>query len=106
MIPQVHFGGPAKYQIQGITGFSQSALQACVRRVLKGPRRESWNWFVEVATQVLKQRMVAVFEAGDIHESRRYLDSVQITFPQTAEVSITPVHNAQVAGRWFGAKNG
>ena len=105
MIPKVHFGGPVKYQIQGIAGFFQSALEAGFRRVVKGPRRESWSWFLELATQVLKQRMVAVFEAGDIHESRRYLDTVQIKFPQAAEVSITPVHKAEIAGSWFSPKN-
>ena len=105
MIPRVRFSGSAKYRFQGVAGFFRALRQTFLRRALKGPRYPNWTWFVEVATQVLKQRMAAVFLAGDVNESRRYLDSIQIDFPETDTVSTAPVDETGVKGKWFTSKD-
>jgi len=105
MIPRIRFSGPAKYRFQGLTGFSRALRDTSLRRALNGPRYPHWSWFLEVATQVLKQRMAAVFLAGDVNESRRYLDSIQIDFPETAEVSTSPVVESGIKGKWFAGKD-
>jgi acetyl esterase/lipase len=49
--------------------------------------------------------MITVFEMGNVNESRRYLDSVQISFSEMAEVTITPVAEERVRGCWFAGKD-
>jgi epsilon-lactone hydrolase len=80
-------------------------VEVCVRRLLKGPRRPGWSWLFELGTGILKRRMIAVFELGDVNESRRYLDSVLIGLPEMAEVKITPVVQEKVRGSWFIGNN-
>jgi monoterpene epsilon-lactone hydrolase len=103
---EIHFVGPAGYRIRSMAQFSRSVLKASVRRALKGPRRAGWNWFMEIATGVLKERMMAVCETGDVVEARRYLDSVLITSPEMAEVDITQVVQEKFRGSWFTCKHG
>ena len=73
----------------------------CVRRVSRGPLRPGWNWFMEVATEVLKRRMNTVRDTNDIEESRRYLDSVEVRLREMDEVNIAPVVNEKFKGSWF-----
>ena len=91
MTARIHFRGPPRYRLRSAAELSQSILEASARRALKGPRLPGWNWFVELATQVLKRQTLAAFQMGDVKEARRYLDSVVISSPALSEVSITPV---------------
>ena len=83
----------------------QAVLEVSARRAVKGPRLPSWNWFVELATQMLKRQTLAAFRMGDVKEARRYLDSVVISSPALSEVSITPVVQEKFRGSWFAGKN-
>ena len=56
---------------------------------------------MEVATEVLKERMSAVFQAADVQESRRALDSIQLDFPEAAAITITPAQQGNLSGAWF-----
>ena len=60
---------------------------------------------MEVATEILKSRMSNIRETRDVNESRRYLDSVSITLPETENVSITDVIQEKVRGTWFSPKD-
>ena len=60
---------------------------------------------MEIATEVLKERMTAVFQAADVQESRRALDAVEIDFPEAAAITMTPVQEGDLRGAWFTGKN-
>jgi len=91
MTARIHFRGPARYRLRSAAELSQTILETSARRALKGPRLPGWNWFVELATQVLKRQTLVAFQMGDVKGARRYLDSVVISSPELSEVSITPV---------------
>lgn len=101
MAAKVGFNGPARYRLSNLTEFGRAVVEVCVRRASTGPLRPGWNWFMDVATEVLKRRMNTVCEMNDIEEARRYLDSVEIRFPEMDEVNITPVANKKFKGSWF-----
>jgi len=105
MTARIHFRGPPRYRLRSAAELSQSVLEVSARRALKGPRLPSWNWFVEVATQVAKRQTLAAFRMTDVNEARRYLDSAVISSPELSEVSITPVVREKFRGSWFAAKN-
>jgi acetyl esterase/lipase len=105
MNAQMHFTGPLRYRLRGAAGLSQSVLAVLTRRTLKGPRLPGWSWFVELATQILKQQTLEAFRMGDVKEARRYLDSIMISSPALLEVSITPVVQEKFRGSWFAGKN-
>jgi acetyl esterase/lipase len=60
---------------------------------------------VELATQALKRRLTTAFEAADLHESRRYLDSILIRLPELTQVDITAVEQKKFRGSWFAGKD-
>lgn len=101
MAVRIHFNGPARYWVRCVAESFRAVLGVCARRVLKGPRRPGWNWFVEVATAVLVRRMAIVRQAGDVKEARRYLDAVLITLPELEAVDVTPVTQESFRGSWF-----
>jgi len=107
MTARIHFTGPPRYRLRSAAELSQSVLEVSARRALKGPRLPGWNWFVEVATQVLKRQTFAAVRMGDknVKGARRYLDSVVISSPALSEVSITPVVQEKFSGSWFAGKN-
>lgn len=105
MTVRIHFRGPPQCRLRSIAELSQSVLEVSARRALKGPRLPGWNWFVEVATEVLKRRTLVAFRMADVKEARRYLDSVVISSPELSEVSITPVVQEKIRGSWFASKN-
>jgi epsilon-lactone hydrolase len=104
MLPRIQFTGSLSRRVQSIAGFRRAVMKASLRRMQKGPLRPGWSWFMEAATEVLKQRMTAIFEVADVNESRRELDSIQIDFPETAEVATTPVKHEKISGTWFTSK--
>jgi monoterpene epsilon-lactone hydrolase len=105
MTVRIHFRGPPHYRLRSTAELSQSVLEVSARRALKGPRLPGWNWFVEVATQVLKRQTLTAFGLGDVKEARRYLDSVVLSSPELSEVSITPVVQGKFRGSWYARKN-
>lgn len=105
MNARIHFRGPLRYRVRCAAELMQAVLEVSARRAVKGPRLPSWNWFVELATQMLKRQTLAAFRMGDVKEARRYLDSVVIGSPVLSEVRITPVVQEKFSGRWFASKN-
>lgn len=105
MHARIHFTGPARNRFRSAAALGQSILEVSLRRMLKGPRRPGWNWFMEVGTRMLKKQVVTALEMSDVEQSRRYLDSVVISSPPIRAVNITPIVQAKFRGRWFAAKN-
>jgi len=105
MNAHIHFRGPLRYRLRCAAELMQAVLEVSARRAVKGPRLPSWNWFVELATQMLKRQTLAAFRMGDVKEARRYLDSVVIASPALLEVGITPVVQEKFRGSWFASKN-
>lgn len=104
MNAHVHFRGPLRYRLRCAVELLQAALEVSVRRAVKGPRLPNWNWFVELATQMLKRQTIAAFQMSDVKEARRYLDSVAIDSPALSEVSTTPVAREKFRGSWSAGK--
>ncbi len=84
---------------------AQAAAAVSARRLLKGPRRPGWNWWVEVATQLLNRQLGAAFDMNDVNEARAFLDSMVVRSPALSQVTITPVSQENFRGSWF-AGNG
>jgi acetyl esterase/lipase len=105
VIARVQFRGPLQYRLRSAAELSHSILEVSARRMLKGPRRPGWNWFVEVATRTLKKQVSTAFEMRDVKEARRYLDSVLISSPALSEVNIRQFVHEKFRGSWFSGKN-
>ena len=105
MNAHIHFRGPLRYRLRCAAELMQAVLEVSARRAVKGPRLPSWNWFVELATQMLKRQTLAAFRMSDVKEARRYLDSVVISSPALSKVSIMPVVQEKFRGSWFAGKN-
>jgi monoterpene epsilon-lactone hydrolase len=106
MSAKIHLRGPTPYRLRSMAELSQSVLEVSARRLFNGPRRPSWNWFVEVSTQMPKRQMTTAFRMRDVTEVRCYLDSVVISSPAVSEVNIRrQVAYEKFRGRWFSAKN-
>ena len=105
MNAHIHFRGPLRYRLRCAAKLTQTVVEVSARRAVKGPRLRGWNWFVELATQMLKRQTLAAFRMSDVKEARRYLDSIVISSPALSEVSITPVVQEQFRGSWFAGKN-
>jgi monoterpene epsilon-lactone hydrolase len=101
MRPGVHFHGPLKYRLMASSIFFHAATEASLRRMRHGPRLPGWNWFVEVATEILRQRLIEAFKIGNIEELRRYVDAVHVETPALRAVKITPVVEPGFKGHWF-----
>jgi epsilon-lactone hydrolase len=105
MTARIHFRGPPRYRLRSAAELSRSVLEVSARRALNGPRLPGWNWFVELATQMLERQTLAAFQMDDMKEARRYLDSTVISSPALSAVSITPVGQEKFRGSWFAGKN-
>lgn len=60
---------------------------------------------MELATELLKRRMMAILRASDVQEARRYLDSVVIYLPEMDQLKVTAVAEKSFRGSWFINKN-
>jgi hypothetical protein len=87
MAARAYFCGPLRYRLRSAAALCQSVLEASVRRMLKGPR-PTWNWFMELGTQVLKRQVAIAFQMRDVHEARCFLDSVVIGSPESEIISV------------------
>jgi acetyl esterase/lipase len=80
---------------------AQAAAAVSARRLLKGPRRPSWNRWLEVATELLKRQLTAAFGMKDPKEARSFMDSMVVRSPALSEVTIAPVPQENFKGAWF-----
>jgi epsilon-lactone hydrolase len=101
MSARIHFRGSVRDRLRSTEQLGQSIVEVSARRLLKGPRRPGWNYFVEVGTQMLKKWVATAFKMSDAERARRYLDSVVISSPLMRAVDITPVEQAKFRGSWF-----
>jgi epsilon-lactone hydrolase len=101
MAIQVHFSGPAQYRLRIAAALCRSALTVPVHRMLKGPRRPTWTWLLELGTETLRRHVTTAFQMHDVKEARRYLDSFVVDSPAMSQVSITPILQKTFRGSWF-----
>jgi epsilon-lactone hydrolase len=101
MFAQIGFQGPVKYRIRSAAEAAQTMAAVSTRRLFKGPRRPSWNWWVEVATALLNRQLKASFSMSDPQEARGFLDSMVVRSSALSEVTITPVSQESIKGAWF-----
>ena len=105
MTARIHFRGPPQYRLQNAAQLSQSVLEVSARRMLKGPRLPGWNWFLEVATHLLKKQVNTALGMRDIEEARRYLNSMAISSPALRAVNVTAAVKEKFRGSWFCAEH-
>lgn len=105
MFARIDFQGPAKYRIRSAAEATQVVAAVSARRLLKGRRRPSWNWWLEVANELLKRQLGAAFDMSDVREARSFLDSMVVRSPALSEVTITPLSQESFKGSWFVGNN-
>ena len=105
MSAQIHFQGPHRYRLRSAAELSQAIVEVSARRAVKGPRLPTWNWYLEVATEVVRRQTLAAFRMADVIEARRYLDSVVIRSSELSAVNIVPVVKEKFNGSWFAQKD-
>jgi len=101
MMSQIHLTGPLQYRLRNASLLSRSVTEISGRRMLRGPRRATWNWSLELATDVLRKYVRSAFEMADLTEARSYLDSIAITPWAPPEVSSTPLVKTDFRADWF-----
>jgi epsilon-lactone hydrolase len=101
MFARIHFRGTVQNRLRHAAELGQSIAEVSVRRMLKGPKRTSWNWFIELGTELLKKQLIAAFKMPDVKAARQYLDSIQISSRAISEVEITPLEQTTFRGSWF-----
>ena len=101
MAVRLQFTGPTRYRMRRAAELGQSILEVSARRMIRGPSRPGWNWFVEVATAVLQRQVCTAFELRDVGKARRYLDSAVIRTPALSAVNIAQVVQQKFRGSWF-----
>lgn len=105
MAARLTFSGPIRYRLRSMVQLSRSIIEVSGRRILKGPRRPGWNWFVEVATRMLKRQVNTAMKMRDVNQSRRYLNSMVINSPALSAVNIRPIVRHKFRGSWFSSKS-
>jgi epsilon-lactone hydrolase len=100
MAARVHFHGPLGHSLRSAAALGQSIAEASLARVFKRPQGPGRNWFVQVATRVLKRQLAIAFKMRDVKEARLYLDSLVIA-PAAPAVEIRDVVHPQFRGSWF-----
>src|SRR5690242_7502661 len=105
MFARIDVQGPVRYQIQSAAQLAAAISKVSIRRLLKGPRRPSWNWWVEVATALLNRQLTTAFGMSDPPEARTFLDSIVVRSPALSEVTITPLSHESFKGAWFVGRN-
>jgi monoterpene epsilon-lactone hydrolase len=101
MTGRLKFSGPAQYRVRGAAAIARCSAEVYLRRLLKGPRRPSWNFAAELGTEILKRQLQTAFEMTDVKAARSYLDSLVVDYGITSKVSITIVAEPNFKGSWF-----
>ena len=81
MVARIGFEGPARFRLRSAAQLARSVAEVSARRLVKGPKRPGWNWWVEVATQLLKRQLVTAFGMSDAKQARSFLDSMVVRPP-------------------------
>lgn len=105
MFARIELQGPMQYRIRSAAQLAATVASVSTRRLLKGPRRPSWNWWVEVATQLLNRQLTTAFGMSDPQEARSFLDSMVVRSPALSEVTVTRLSHEGFQGDWFVPKN-
>jgi epsilon-lactone hydrolase len=100
MRARIRFHGPPQCRLRSGATVYRSVIEASARRLFKGPRRTSWNWFMEMGTQVLRQHVATGFKIHDVNGVRRYLGSISFDSP-VSRVTISPLSHGSFRGSWF-----
>ena len=101
MTARIQFRGALGNRLRNAAGLTQSIFEVSARRAAKGPRLPSWNWYLEVATELAHRQTVAAFEMANVKDARRFFDSVVIRLPELSKVNITPLVRDDFSGSWF-----
>jgi len=104
MAIRLHFAGPIQYRLQAAADLARMTAEVSARRMLKGPRRPGWNWFLEVSTQMLRRQLVTAFNMADVEHARAYLDSIVISSPASSRVHTTEVVHKNFRGTWVASE--
>ena len=105
MFARIDFQGPAKHRIRSAAEAAQVIAAVSARRLLNGPRRPSWNWWVEVATELLKRQLGTAFDMSDVKEARSFLDSMVVRSPALVRSNHHALTQNSFKGSWFAGKN-
>ena len=98
---RVQFAGPARDRLQHSAELAQLILEVSFRRLWKGPKKQGWSWFVELATELLKRQVQTALDNTDVKRARRYLDSMAVRSSALKRVNIAPVVHEKLQGSWF-----
>ncbi len=98
---RLQFSGSVVDRMRGGAELSRAIVSVTARRAVKDPRLPGWNWILEVATCLLRQRLNTAFDMSDIEAARRYLDTLIFDSPARKEVVVTPVEQGTVRGAWY-----
>ena len=101
MAIHLKIAGPLPYRIKRAAELSQWTIETATHRVVKGPRRPGWNWFVEVTTHVLRRQLMTAFSMADVNQARNYLDAIEISSPASPQVEVTKYVNERFKGAWI-----
>jgi len=101
MVSQIYFAGPVEYRLRSAADAGRAIAQASAHRILHGPKRPGWNWYMETGTEILKKQVTSALTCGSVTDARKYLDAMLIHFPALAEVNITPMTEEKFRGTWF-----
>jgi epsilon-lactone hydrolase len=102
---QINFTGRPQYRLKAFAELSQSLIEVSARRMVKGPHRVGWNWFVELSTEALRRQLITAFGMPDVDKAREYLDVIEISSPAHSQVEVTKLMNEKVRGSWVVPKN-
>jgi monoterpene epsilon-lactone hydrolase len=101
MFAKVRFEGPLRYRTRSAIEAAQVVTAVSTRRLFKGPRRPTWNWWVEVATALLNRQLTTAFGMAGPQEARIYLDSMVVRSRAMEDVTITLATEETFRGHWF-----
>jgi len=101
MALQLHLSGPIQYRWRAAYELGQASLAVSYHRMLKGPLRPTWTWFLEVSTEALRRHLHVVFDIENVKWARQYLDCFTIFYPEMPKVTVTSVEQNTFRGDWF-----
>ena len=98
---RIEFRGSTRERLRSAQELAAAIARVSARRLIKGPRLPRWNWFLEVATYLLRHRLSTAVDVPDIDQARRYLDALVFDSPALNEVIVTAVEQDSVRGAWY-----
>jgi epsilon-lactone hydrolase len=98
---RIHFDGTYRDRMRGAAELAAAISATSARRLVKGPRLPRWNWFLEVATRLLRKRLNTAFDMPNVEDARRYLDTLIFDSPVLDDVIVTPVEPGAIRGAWY-----